>query len=353
MIDHAQGVLPALGHLSEVSGIEKLVALGVDKRPTERDIAFRMRSNGYDHPIPVREIILSAGSVVYYFEIPKIMSSLVGTNDDDGVRGFAPFRAFFADHTVVCYNAILAFEPLVASDLLPLRLLETRLAVRMLHYARGVVGDDSLKASVLQYLQHIPYNARAGIVATLIPLLHVLRERLGTESDRFDAYCSMLPILTHLQVRGLPFQEVTPAYEVRGDGSVCMNPDLSLLTDDQKASCSNGSTLITVRFSSKPKMYQLLPALRAADQSPVALLDDELVFNADETMPERTAIVLMPIIFGVTDSLESIRLTRGYGWGTNNWKYRSPQYRAVPEGWYDNWWDSWITPADVQSVLKS
>ena len=352
VVDDAADVIPALNALSDVSGNDKLAALGVDKRssvPSRTSRAMGIDWGG----VPVQQIILACGSLVCDFQIDKILRSLVAVSDPDKVGSFAPFRAFFANHPIIAHNTLNVCEPLIALDIPPRRLLETRLAVRMLQFQAGIVGDDSLKASVVQYLQQTPYKARTAIIATLIPLLHVLRGRLGAESVNFDAYCGMLPSLAYTQAKGLCFQEVTPAYEVLGDGSISMMPDLSLLTESEKHLRSNGSTLLTVQFSSKPNMYQLLPTLRDVPLYPVVILPDELVFNTDNQMPERAAIDLMRTIFGVIGTDQSIQLRRGYSWGANNWSAYTDRYRTTPYNWDDNLWGAWVSLSDVESVLKS
>ena len=351
---------------------ESLVALGVDKREADRDPAFRMMTMNYgDVPLPVRQMILAAGDVVYDFDVGKILKSVYATSDNDNIGGFAPFRDFFANHTIVSHDTLSVCEPLIALNIPPRAIFETRLAVRMLQYQVGVSGDDSLKASVARYLRQMPYNAATALVWTLIPLLNQLRVQLGDECTTFDNYCQMLPQLAHIQgevlTKRLPVPEdvlenddvppnkaVKITYAVMGNGEIQMTPDLSALTKAEKQSYSNGSTLLTVRFSSKPNMFALLPALLDASLRLVAVLSDELVFNANDDTPEDTAIALMRTVAPVISSDVLIHLRRGYQWAANNWYWQSV-YRMQVDGWNDAWWDSWIDLSDVevQSVLNS
>ena len=72
-ISDASEVTGALKVLSDASGAERLVALGVDKREADRDPAFGMMTMNYgDVPLPVRQMILAAGDVVYDFDVGKI-----------------------------------------------------------------------------------------------------------------------------------------------------------------------------------------------------------------------------------------------------------------------------------------
>ena len=101
-ISDASEVTGALKALSDASGAERLVALGVDKREADRDPAFRMMTMNYgDVPLPVRQMILAAGDIVYDFDIAQILKSVYATSDNDNIGGFAPFRDFFANHTIV------------------------------------------------------------------------------------------------------------------------------------------------------------------------------------------------------------------------------------------------------------
>lgn len=139
-----------------------------------------------------------------------------------------------------------------------------------------------------------------------------------------------------------------------GNGKIRMDPDLSLLPEVYKKSYGNGSTLLTVGFSLKPNMFELLPALYDDNLRPVVLLSDELVFNAGDDAPEHTAIRLMRTVAPVIGSDVKIHLRRGYQWAANDWHWQSV-YRMRVDGWHDAWWDSWVdlASAEAQSVLKS
>ena len=363
-ISDASEVTGALQTLSNASGAEKLIALGVDKRQPKKDKTLVQMTYHYYPNFPVKQIILAAGDVVYDFDIAPILKSVYATSDNQNITGFAPFRDFFANHTIVSHDTYSACEPLIALDIPPRALFETRLAVRMLQAKAGVLGDDSLKASVARYLRQMPYNAATAIVWTLLPLLNELRVQLGDERTTFDNYCQMLPQLAHIQGEELTEKldvdedvienddvpsnkAVKITYEVMGNGEIQMTPDLSLLTHAEKQLFCNGRTLLTVKFSSKPKMFDLLPALYDANLHPVVLLSDELVFNANDDTPEDTAIALMRTVAPVISSDVLIHLRRGYQWAANNWHWQSV-YRMQVDGWNDAWWDSWIDLSDVE-----
>lgn len=355
VISEAAGVTDALTVLSDASRDTGLAALGVDKRSPPTNLANNMMmGHGFQSEVPLRRMILAAGDIVYDFDIPKIHSSLFGSSDNENIRGFAPFRDFFAQHTIVAHDVVSTSTPLIALDMLPRGLLETRLAVRMLQYQAGVCRDDALQSSVRHYLRQIPYEAPEALVATVIPLLMKLLGELDDAVDTFFRYCSVLPSLAHIQVRGLPYQNAIPTYEMLGSGQIKTDPDLSLLDASAKASCRSSSTLITVKFASKPNNYDLLPALSADHFYPVAILDDELVFKTNDSMPEGDAIKLMRIICCNTGADTPIQLRRGNSWGVNDWRCRDV-YHTVPEGWDHAWWDSWVDLTDslVQSVLNS
>ena len=303
--------------------------------------------------------------------LARFIKSVYATNDNDNIGGFAPFRDFFANHTIVSHDTLSVCEPLIALNIPPRAIFETRLAVRMLQYQAGVSGDDSLKASVARYLRQMPYNAATALVWTLIPLLNQLRVQLGDECTTFDNYCQMLPLLAHIQGEGLTEKldvdedvienddvpsnkAVKITYEVMGNGELQMTPDLSLLTHAEKQLFFNGRTLLTVKFSSKLKMFDLLPALYDANLHPVVLLSDELVFNVDDDTPENSAMDLMRTVSGVTGFDMSLRMVRGWNWRKNDWK-RPGIYHIPPDGWQSKWWVDWIDLSDVevQSVLNS
>jgi len=369
-ISDASEVTGALQTLSDASGAEKLIAIGVDKRQPQKDKTLVQMIYQYYPIFPLKQIILAAGDIVYDFDIPQILKSVYATDDNQDIKGFAPFRDFFANHTIVSHDTLSACEPLIALDIPPRAMRETRLAVRMLQALAGVLGDDSLKASVVRYLMQIPYKAATAIVWTLLPLLKKLRMQLGDECTTFDNYCEMLPLLAQIQGEELterldvdedvidldevpsnPTVKIT--YEVMGNGEVKMTPDLSLLTDAEKQSFSNGRTLLTVKFSSKPKMFDLLPALYDANLHPVVLLSDELVLNVDDDTPEDRALSLMRTVSGVTGFDMSLRMVRSWNWRKNDWQ--SPGiYHIPPDGWQSKWWSEWVDFSDVevQSVLN-
>ena len=357
-ISEGSEVIDALSALSDASGAEKMVAVGVDKRePEKKRVLGRLSiSPGYEHPVPLREIILAAGDVVYDFDISQILKSVYATSDNDNIRGFAPFRDFFANHTVVVHDSVLTCSPLFFLDIPPRAIFETRLAVRMLQHKAGVFGDDSFKASVLHFLRQIPYPKKTAMIAQVLPLLHALRADYPTELADFESYCAMLPSLVYLQHKGLAFQGEIPAYEIDGRGEILMTPDLSLLTEEEKQLCSytNGNTLLTVRFSSKPNLCDLLPALRGADLFPLVVLNDEMLFQADNQIPEKTALRLMRTLAPVIGSDMKIHLRRGYQWSAHNWRWQTVS-RTLVDGWNDTWWDTWfnLSKSNVQSVLNS
>ena len=369
-ISDASEVTGALQTLSDASGDAGLVALGVNTREPEKDSAFLAMTYQYNSQFPMKRMVLAAGDIVYDFDIPKILKSVYATSDNNNIKGFAPYRDFFANHTVVAHDALTVCEPLIALDIPPRALKETRLAVRMLQAKAGVSFDDSLEAGVARYLRQTPYDAGIAIVWTLIPLFHELRVQLGDECTTFDSYCQMLPQLAHIQGEELtatldvdedvidndhvPSNEaVKITYEVMGNGEVKMTPDLSLLTHAEKQSFFNGRTLLTVKFSSKPKMFDLLPALYDANLHPVVLLSDELVLNVDDDTPEDGALHLMRTVSGVTGFDMSLRMVRSWNWRKNDWK--SPGiYHIPPDGWQSKWWSEWVDLSDVevQSVLN-
>ena len=362
-------LVDALSCLSVAAGREKLVALGVDKREPEKDHAFRAMTYSYNSTFPMKRIILAAGDIVYDFDIAKILKSVYATSDNDNIRGFAPFRDFFANHTVVSHDTLSTCAPLVALDIPPRAMQETRLAVRMLQYQAGVSGDDSLKASVLHYLKQIPYNASTAKIATVLPLFRELRERLGDKLTTFDTYCAWLPRLASRQKPfalglqhpdlldnvDLPLcQQVRPTFEILGDGGILLALFIGP-TSDVKASSSFGSPAClskkkewwshfsiaaTVRFGSKAQTHQILSVLSALESA-------QVVFRYNETVPERMAIFLMRTIEGfVDDAYIRLRLRNGCNDSGSG---------KVPVGWRAAWWDSWVDLAssDVQSVLKS
>ena len=368
-IADASEVTDALKALSEASGDDGLVALGVDRREPEKDHAFRAMICHYNTPFPVRQIILAAGDVVYDFDIAKIFKSVFASFDNDNIKGFAPFRDFFANHTIISHDTLSTCAPLVSLDIPPRRLLETRLAVRMLQYESGIVGDDSLKASVVHYLNQSPYNAGTATIATVLPLFRELCGRLGDKLPTYETCCAWLPRLARrqkpfllslqhpdlLDCVDLPLcQQVRPTFEILGDGGILLTLFIGP-TSDVKASSSFGSPAClskkkewwshfsiaaTVRFGSKSQTYQILSVLSALESA-------QVVFRYNETVPERMAIFLMRTIEGVVDDAYiRLRLANGcndLGSG------------KAPVGWRAAWWSEWVdlASADVQSVLKS
>ena len=368
-IADASEVTDALKALSEFSGDDGLVALGVDKRAPEKDRAFKEMMLRYKEPFPLRRIILAAGDIVYDFDIRKIVTSVYARSDNDNIKGFAPFRDFFANHTIISHDTLSTCAPLVALDIPPRRLLETRLAVRMLQYESGIVGDDSLKASVFHYLNQSPYNAGTATIATVLPLFRELCGRLGDKLPTYETCCAWLPRLARrqkpfllslqhpdlLDCVDLPLcQQVRPTFEILGDGGILLTLFIGP-TSDVKASSSFGSPAClskkkewwshfsiaaTVRFGSKSQTYQILSVLSALESA-------QVVFRYNETVPERMAIFLMRTIEGVVDDAYiRLRLANGcndLGSG------------KAPVGWRDAWWSEWVdlASADVQSVLKS
>ena len=370
-ISEGSEVIDALSALSDASGAEKMVAVGVDKRePKKKRVLGRLSiSPGYEHPVPLREIILAAGDVVYDFDISQILKSVYAISDNDNIRGFAPFRDFFANHTIVSHDTLSACAPLIALDIPPRAMQETRLAVRMLQYQAGVSGDDSLKASVLHYLKQIPYNASTAKIATVLPLFRELRERLGDKLTTYETYCAWLPRLASRQKPfalglqhpdlldnvDLPLcQQVHPTFEILGDGgiqlelSLCPTSNVKepikspvrFIVSKRKQWWSKFSMIVTVRFGSKAQTHQILSVLSALESA-------QVVFRYNETVPERMAIFLMGTIKGFVDDAY-IRLRLGNGCNDLG-------SGKAPVGWRDEWWDSWVdlASADVQSVLKS
>ena len=243
-------------------------------------------------------MILAAGDVVYGFDIAKIRSSAVATSYEK--TWFFPFHEFFADHTVVCHDSVSNCASLLRLELQPASILETRLLVRMILLKTGIQADDSFKASVLRFLgvDLNRYHAKEHQIAQTIPLLHALRSELQPDLADFESYCGMLPSLAHAQAHGLPFQDEIPYYELNGRGEILMTPDLSLLSEEEKQSLpyTRGTALLTVRFSSKPNLCALLPALRDANLFPLVILDDEMLFQADNQIPEKTALLFMQTV---------------------------------------------------------
>lgn len=365
-IDDAALVPEALSALSDASGNAGFVALGVDKSEIEKDHAFRAMTYGYNSTFPVIQMIIAAGDVVYDFDIIKIFNSVFATSDDNNIRDFAPFRDFFANHTIVCHDALSTCTPLFDLDIPPRAMQETRLAVRMLQYQEGVSGNDLFKADVLHYLKQPPYSARTARIATVLPLLCELRERLGDKLTTYETYCAWLPRLASqqkpltlglqhpdlLDYVDLPVcQQVEPTFEILGDGGIQLK--LSLypaykreqshtvhVISNIKDWWAQFSMIVTVRFSSKAETHQILSMLSALESTTV-------VFHYNETVPERIAIVLMKTIKGFVDDAY-IHLRRGDGCNDSG-------SGEAPVGWRDEWWDSWVdlADADVQSVLKS
>ena len=370
VVDDAADVIPALTALTDASGNDKLAALGVDKRssvPSRTSRAMGIDGGG----VPVQQIILAAGDIVYDFDIAKILKSVYATSDTDNIRGFAPFRDFFANHTIVSHDTLSTCAPLFDLDIPPRAMQETRLAVRMLQHESGIVGDDDFDSSVGCYLNHIPYSRRTAITGSILPLFRALRERLGDELTTFETYCLMLPRLARrqkpfllsikhpdlLDCVDLPsYQQVHPTFEIRGDGGIQLELSIGPTSDVKAALSFGGSSPIslskkkewwshfsiaaTVRFGSKSQTHQILSVLSALESA-------QVVFRYNETVPERMAIFLMRIIESVVDDAY-IRLHLANGCnGLGSGK--------APVGWRDAWWDSWVdlASADVQSVLIS
>ena len=362
-IADASEVTDALKALSEASGDDGLVALAVDKREPQKDHAFRAMTYRYREAFPVRQIILAAGDIVYVFDIAKILKSVYASFDNDNIKGFAPFRDFFADHTIGSHDTLSTCAPLVALDIPPRAMQETRLAVRMLQYQAGVSGDDSLKASVLRYLKHIPYSRRTAITGSILPLFRALREQLGDELTTFETYCRLLPRLARrqkpfllslqhpdlLDCVDLPLtQQIHPTFEILGDGGIQLELSIGPTSDvkesfgspvrsfgnPKKQWWSHFSIGATVRFGTNAQPCQCLSVLAALASHPV-------VFDYNETVPERMAIFLMRTIKGFVDDAH-IRL-RGCNDSFSG---------EVPVGWRDEWWSEWVdlASADVESV---
>ena len=368
-IADASEVTDALKALSEASGDDGLVALAVDKREPPKDHAFRAMTYRYREAFPVRQIILAAGDIVIDFDIAKILKSVYASFDNDNIKGFAPFRDFFANHTIISHDTLSTCAPLVALDIPPRAMQETRLAVRMLQYQAGVSGDDSLKASVLHYLKQIPYNASTAKIATVLPLFRELRERLGDKLTTYETYCAWLPRLASRQKPfalglqhpdlldnvDLPLcQQVHPTFEILGDGGIqlelylcptsnvkeSIKSPVRFIVSKRKQWWSKFSMIVTVRFGSKAQTHQILSVLSALESA-------QVVFRYNETVPERMAIFLMRTIEGFVDDAY-IRLRLGNGCNDLG-------SGKAPVGWRDEWWDSWVdlASADVESVLKS
>ena len=213
-IADASEVTDALKVLRLASGDDGLVALSDDKREPSPDHAIRAMTSHYQTPFPVRRIFLAAGDVVYDFDIAKILKSVYAIFDNDNIKEFAPFRDFFADHTIISHDTLSTCAPLIALDIPPRAMQETRLAVRMLQYQAGIVGDDlgidridgddsksvdSFNSSVQVYLKHSLYDHPAAITGAILPLFRELRGRLGDKLPTFDTYCAWLPRLASRQ----------------------------------------------------------------------------------------------------------------------------------------------------------
>ena len=175
-IADASEVTDALKALSDASGDDGLVALSVDTREPQNDRAFRAMTVRYKEPFPMKQIILAAGDIVIDFDIPKILTSVYATSDNDNIKRFSPFREFFADHTVVSHDTLSTCVPLfdLEIDIPPRAMQETRLAVRMLQHESGIVGDDDFDSSVGCYLNDIPYSRRTAITGSILPLFRAL-----------------------------------------------------------------------------------------------------------------------------------------------------------------------------------
>lgn len=402
-IKHPRKVTKALETLSQASGSEKLVALGMDTQLPEDTGRFM----GFQLPLPCRRMYISAGDLVYQFDIVQIKKELQSISDPYGVGNFDPFRDFFENHTILAHDIVKNCALLRGRDIFPRSLVETRLAVRMIHDQKGVDDvDDSYEATMSLYLRSHLYEADAAKVGSLLLLFRKLRQRLGDTSDTFDDYCKMLPSLAWVYQRPLRLIrsnfikgeepelitpsyrasesrrlnrvaelkaadtneaiialtkaldskecEISPTYELFGNGRIKMTPDLSLLPESVKQSIWMGHTVLAVRFNSKPNLLKLLPAFRERDLNPVIILDNELVFRAKEGMPEETAVEVMNIIFAIEKD-SRILLSRGDCWGVNNWRDpdRYQHSHHTPDGWGDDWWGSELSTDTVQSVLKT
>ena len=402
-IEHPQEVTKALETLSKASGSEELVALGMDKQLPE-NIG---RSTGFQQPLPCRMMYISAGDLVYEFDIVQIRKELQSIADPDGVGRFDPFRDFFENHTIIAHDIVQTCFLLRGRSIFPRSLAETRLAVRMIHDQKGVPDvDDSYEVSMRLHLLSYLYEAPAAKIGSLLLLFRKLRQQLGEQVTTFDDYCKMLPSLVWVyqqplrvikgdfikgeepevitqfyrdsesrrlnrvaeleaddqneaiiaikEAIGSKECEISPTYELLGNGQIKMTPDLSLLPKSLKQSISVGQTVLTVRFNSKPNLSTLLPALTEREVNPIIILDNELVFRANDDMPEETAIEVMSIIFAI-EKHSRILLSRGDRWGENNW--RSPDRyhdsHHTPDGWNGDWWGSELSTDTVQSVLKS
>ena len=368
-IADASGVTDALNALRDASGDDGLVALGVDKRAPEKDRAFKEMMLRYKEPFPLRRIILAAGDIVYDFDIRKIVTSVYARSDNDNIKGFAPFRDFFADHTVVSHDSLSTCAPLVALDIPLCAMQETRLAVRMLQDQAGVSGDDSFNSSVGYYLKHIPYSRPDTITGSILPLFRELRGRLVDELTTFETFCRMLPILASgqkpfllslrhpdlLDCEDLPLiQQVHATFELLGDGGIQLELSIGPTADVQRSSSfgspspvslskkmqwwSDFSMIVTVRFGSEAQLCQCLSVLPALASHPV-------VFDYNDPVPERMAIFLMRTIEGVVDDAQ-IRLRLGDGcndFGSG---------KALV-GWRDEWWSEWVDLASADVMAST
>lgn len=121
-------------------------------------------------------------------------------------------------------------------------------------------------------------------------------------------------------------------------------PANEILTDEVK-SCfkvAGGVCLITASWGKNDDSTYLVKKVISAINAAVPLLfacAGDLVISADPVQPESRAIQVRKIILENVPG-RTVRLRRGWAWGTNDWKLTINQMQAyrVPDDWDTSWW---------------